>query len=146
MTNLFIEGFHLKSKTGIQIDMPINAKVSVITGDSATGKTKMINDIAGLLRTNEITECNYDLDKIRVVRDMSEWRWLVQSISFEENIVFVDKFDLTDFKESIPFIEGSRNYFVLCAHRRLPECDWCTESYLEIQHDGHLYKLMPQEF
>ena len=146
MTNLFTEGFYLKSNTGSEITIPINAKVSVISDDSASGKTKMINYIDSLLKSGNIAECNYDLDKIRVIKNIKEWNQFVEEDPIEYNVVFVDNFDLTDFRESVPFIESLKNYFILCAHRRLPKCGWCSESYLRLEHDGLNYKLSVQDW
>lgn len=143
MTNLFSEGFHMKAKDGTIIDIPINAKVSIIKGNSATGKTKMIKYIFDLIAANEIAECNVDINKIRVIRDNSEFKILMDIKELREHIIFIDKFDTTDFKESIPFLAESHNYFIICAHRNLPKCGWDTESLLEMKHTKKRYELTP---
>lgn len=140
MNKLFKEGFRIKSKTGIEINIPINAKVTIITGDSATGKTKMIKQLNDLLGTNEIIESTVNKEQIEVIKDLAEFKRLY-SMNIDNKIIFIDKFDLTDFKVSIPFIEESNNLFVLCAHRSLPECGWEEDSILEMHHDGKIYNL-----
>jgi predicted ABC-class ATPase len=142
MINLFATDFHVKTKTGIKIDIPINAKVTIISGDSATGKTKMINTLSSLLQTHEIIESSVDNDDIIVVKDMQSYKLLLHA-SYEYKVIFMDKFDLTNFKESIPFIENSKNWFVLCAHRQLPSCGWDKDSILEMHHNGKEYELTP---
>ena len=139
MTNLFIEGFHLKSKDGVQVDIPINAKVTIITGFSATGKTKMINFLSDILNTHQIAECNVQKDDIVVIKDMQSFKILLNAKDIHDKVIFIDKFDLTDFSKSIPFLEKSHNYFIICAHRRLRKCGWEADSILEMIHDGLKY-------
>lgn len=141
MTNLFKDGFYVRSKDGTEIKIPINAKVSIIRGDSATGKTKMIKYLSDIITANEIEECNYNISDIKVLRDIPEYKLFINSKTSKNNIIFIDKFDMTDFKESIPFIEESENFFVICAHRNLPRCGWCKESILELEHTKKKYTL-----
>lgn len=139
--NLFKEGFHLKAKNGIEIDIPINAKVTILAGDDADDKTKMIRSISTILRLpHEIASCSVDKSKIVIVKDMDAYRLLINQKQTEDYIVFIDKFDLTDFRESIPFIKDSNNYFIICAHRTLPSCSQEADSILEMHHDGLRYK------
>lgn len=146
MTNLFKEGLYIKSKDGTEIKIPINAKVSLIRGNSATGKTKMIKFIADILAAKEIAECNIDIEDIKVVRDTLEFDLLKASKEFTNKVIFIDKFDMTDFNESIPFIEASNNFFIICAHRNLPKCGWCKESILELNHTKKLYELTELDY
>ena len=146
MTNLFMEGFHMKSKDGTVIDIPINAKVSIIRGDSATGKTKMIKFMSDIIAADEVASCNIDIDRIRVIRDNSEFKLFINSKELREHIIFIDKFDITDFSISIPFLEQSHNYFVVCAHRELPRCGWDRDSLLELKHTKKKYELRPLKF
>lgn len=60
MNHLFETGFHIKAKNGTEIHLPINAKVTVLRGDSATGKTKMLKWLEGTITTHEISEITFD--------------------------------------------------------------------------------------
>lgn len=146
MMNLFKEGLYIKAKDGTEIIIPINAKVSIIRGDSATGKTKMIRYLSDIIMAKEVEQCNYELSNIKVIRDMLEYKLFVEGKAVTNNVIFIDKFDMTNFEESIPFIESSENYFILCAHRNVPKCGWCKESILELEHSKKRYILKQKEY
>jgi hypothetical protein len=138
MYRLAVTGFHVRSITGISIDIPINAKVTIIKGDSSTGKTKMISDLSTLIETDDITESTVNPKDIILIKDLQSFRLLLET-HYEDKLIIIDKFELTDFTESIPFLEDSKNWFIVCSHRRLPKCGWDRESVLEMHHDGTHY-------
>lgn len=146
MTNLFKDGLNIRAKDGTIIKIPINAKVSIIRGDSATGKTKLIKYLSNIIMAKEVERCNYDISKIKVIRDMAEYQLFVDGKTVVNNIIFIDKFDMTNFEESIPFIMTSENFFILCAHRNIPKCGWCKESILELEHKRRRYILKTKEY
>ena len=51
-TNLVIE-----SKAGERVEIPLNNKVTILTGDSATGKTKLIKYIKLLMTDSNEIKC-----------------------------------------------------------------------------------------
>ena len=146
MMNLFKEGLYIKAKDGTEITIPINAKVSIIRGDSATGKTKLIKYLSDIIAAKEVEKCNYDISNIKILRDMAEYQLFVNGNSVSNNVIFIDKFDMTDFEESIPFIISSQNFFIICAHRSIPQCGWCKESILELEHTKKKYMLKEYKY
>lgn len=143
LNKLIKQGFYIRAKNGKEINIPIKAKVTLIKGDSATGKTKMINEIIAMISNNGILidKCTVDIKHILVIRDANEFKILLNSDSEykDRKIIFIDKFELTDFKYSIPFIENCNSFFVICCHKSLPKCGWERESIVELQHDGMHY-------
>lgn len=73
----------------IKIDFPINNAVNVITGESASGKTKLMRDLQDTLRmfrvNNDFVECSVDINKVDVV-DME----FIQSRSLKIDEIYKD--------------------------------------------------------
>lgn len=113
----------------IKIDFPINNTVNVITGESASGKTKLMRDLQDTLRmfrvNNDFVECSVDINKVDVV-DME----FIQSRSLKIDeiykdggyILFIDNYDRFDSAELRKFVFRSRNIFFAVSRKVLPNC------------------------
>lgn len=132
--------FYLKTKAGVEIRIPINNKVSIITGDSATGKTKMIRCLKDVLKDkSEVTAVTINLDDVLVCMNAEEFYSVVKE-NITDKIIFIDRFDTVDINKIIDFLRESNNVFVICAHKEIPKCGYSIESMLGLFHDGKCYE------
>lgn len=131
--------FYIKTKSGIEVTIPINNKVTILTGDSATGKTKMCKLLSNILTDKaEVAEKTVDLDTIIVCLNEKEF---INAISANPKgkIIFADRFDRVKGENIFDYIDESSNLYVLCAHCDIPQCGYSLESLLGLKHDGKRY-------
>lgn len=134
-----INEFYLRTKSGISVRIPVNNKVTIITGDSATGKTKLVSYLSDLLiDKNEITETSVDLDSIIICKDKLDVEQLVKE-NVNNKLIFIDRFDTLD-NEIISYISRTSCHFILFAHKDVPQCGYDYSSILEMSHDGTHYE------
>lgn len=133
--------FYIKTKREIEIKIPINNKVTIITGDSATGKTKMIRYISDILKNkSEIIETTINLEAIVVCKDIEDIEALIQQ-KIKGKIIFIDRYDnIEDVNPIISFIRETGNLFVLLAHKDVPQCGYDYTSILNMYHNGTKYE------
>lgn len=133
--------FYIKTKRGIEIKIPINNKVTIITGDAATGKTKMIHCISDLLKDkSEIIETTITPESVIVCKDTDDVKTLVNGEE-KGKIIFIDRYDsIEDVKPLISFIRETSNLFVIIAHKDVPQCGYDYSSILDMHHDGIKYE------
>ena len=81
----------------LKIDFPINNAVNVITGESASGKTKLMRDLYNALQM------------FRINKDGGY-------------ILFIDNYDRFDNMELRKFVFRSRNIFFAVSRKVLPNC------------------------
>lgn len=113
----------------LKIDFPINNAVNVITGESASGKTKLMRDLYNALQmfrvNNDNVECSVDISKVDVVN-----MEFIQSHSLKIEeiykdggyILFIDNYDRFDNMELRKFVFRSRNIFFAVSRKVLPNC------------------------
>lgn len=136
-TNLVIE-----SKAGERVEIPLNNKVTILTGDSATGKTKLIKYIKLLITdSNEIKYASIaDLsNKLIVCETKNDVLELIKK-KVENKIIIIDRFDLMSNNEKIiQFMKRSSNIFIVASHKEFKQCGYSTDSMLGVKHDGVNY-------
>lgn len=137
-TNLVIE-----SKAGESVEIPINNKVTILTGDSATGKTKLIKFIKLLMSDSaEIRYASIDgiCDKVIVCESKDDVLKVIDR-KVNNKIIIIDRFDLiSSDKNIIKFIDESSNIFIVAAHKEFDQCGYSTDSMLGLKHDGINYR------
>lgn len=137
-TNLAIE-----SKAGESVEIPINNKVTILTGDSATGKTKLIRFIKLLLSDSaEIKQTSIDnvCNKVIVCESKDDVLRLIDE-KVCNKIIIIDRFDImSSDKKIIEFMKESSNIFIVAAHKDFDQCGYSTDSMLGLKHDGVHYK------
>lgn len=136
--------FNIKNSTGIEINIPINNKVTIITGDSATGKSKMLRDLDFMLQdTSLITSTTVNLNSIIICHNVrNALNLLSNNKSLNSKIIFIDDYDSiepADETKLISIIRESKNLFVLMAHKDVPKCGYNHRSILGFEHDGKKY-------
>ena len=136
-TNLTIE-----SKAGESVEIPIYNKVTILTGDSATGKTKLIRFLKLLLSDSaEIKRTSIDnvCDKVIVCESKEDVLSLIDKKVYNR-IIIIDRFDImSSEKKIIEFMKESSNIFIVAAHRDFDQCGYSTDSMLGLKHDGINY-------
>lgn len=124
-----------------EISIPIYDKITVITGDSATGKTKMINFIKACLnsvRNQAEIETSINLDDIIIIDDKYTMESVIKNDE-KKKIIFIDRFNILVDKNILQFIQKSQNIFILIGHRNLSELTM-QDAVLIMKHDGHSYR------
>lgn len=133
----------IESKAGESVEIPINNKVTILTGDSATGKTKLIRFIKLLL--SDKAEIQYtsidDIGSKVVVCESKKEVMEVIANRTTDKIIIIDRFDImSDDDKIVNFIEESSNIFIVAAHKAFKQCGYSTNSMLGLKHDGINYK------
>ena len=88
MSNLFYT-----SIDGIVIDLAIEDRVTLIGGDSATGKTFIINTFKNAIENKGVVkECSVDISRFVIIDNT----FSIENINLvrEKSIVFIDKYDI----------------------------------------------------
>lgn len=132
--------FRLKSPYA-DIMFRIYEKFNIIDGDSAVGKSKLIQDIKLSITNQGSTKSNWPLDKIRILEPYEMASCNVQSISDGNNIVFIDRFD--DFYTDELFdklIRLANTYFIVS--REHQDDVGNSRGYNILQYDGEKYRLL----
>jgi ABC-type molybdate transport system ATPase subunit len=118
--NKYNTTLEIESKAGETLIIPLNNKVTILTGDSATGKTKLIRFIKLLLNDKaEIKDTSIKdiYNKIIICESKKEMLDVIKR-EIADKIIIVDKFDtMSDDSEIIKFIRESSNLFIVAAHK-----------------------------
>ncbi len=98
----------------------LDHNISVIKGDSATGKTTLVDMIAEFQQYGADSGISLSSDKRCVVLGRQNWQQELKSIS--DCIVFIDEGnDFVKSKEFAEAIRGSDNYYVIVTRENLFE-------------------------
>lgn len=110
----------------LRYDLVIDRQITILKGNSGTGKSTLVNMVSLLLSDDRGTgiHCNVK-DLVEIIRDK---RRFVQEIREAHNkIFFIDeRSDFIMTKEFAETVNGSDNYFVLVS--RFGVFDWLTYS------------------
>ena len=135
----------IRTRSGATIFIPINNKVTILKGNSATGKTKLINYLDMLLIDKlEIEYCNMNYNNIIICKNKLEVMNFIENSKrthMKNKVIIIDRFDtMSADEEIIDFIAESQNVFIVCAHRPFDQCGYNTYSMLGLKHDGINYE------
>ncbi|MBR1455090.1 MAG: hypothetical protein IJ593_10690 [Lachnospiraceae bacterium] len=109
------------SDAAITVTLQLDGGITIITGDSATGKTFFLNRLKMAIKERSLREfvkTNYDLDKTYVCLDRDS---IDKMYNREKNLIFIDRFDTIALddktykvnRQLIDFINDSDNIFVI---------------------------------
>lgn len=119
----------------IKYDFEIRRNITVIKGDSATGKTTLVEMIAEYYENGPDSGILLQCERVCTVLEGRNWKVLLTAI--HESIIFIDEGN--DFLKSYEFasaIQGSDNYFVLVCREALPMLPYSVTEIYGIRNSG----------
>lgn len=125
----------------------IRRNITIIKGNSATGKTTLIDMIREFYENGEQSGVFLTCEKECVVLEGRQWKLLLNNIT--DSIVFIDEgnqFILTD--EFAAAVKQSSNYYVIVTRESLPNLPYSVEEIYGIKNSGKYGSLQQtyQEF
>lgn len=124
-----------------ELNIPIYDRITVITGDSATGKTKMMKflDACKKAKKNQIKiEANVNIDDIILVDDEYTLQLMIEK-NESKKIIFIDRFNTLFSDELLKFMSKSDNMFIIMGHRNVSELT-SQDAVLNMICDGNNYR------
>ncbi|MBO5153740.1 MAG: translation initiation factor 2 [Eubacterium sp.] len=119
----------------LQYQFEIRRNITIIKGDSATGKTTLVDMIREYDQNGEQSGITLICQKTCVVLEGRQWKVLLENI--HDSIVFIDegnKFITTD--EFSSAIKQSDNYYVIVTREGLPNLPYSVEEIYGIKNSG----------
>ena len=124
----------------VQYKFTVERNITILRGDSATGKTTLIDMIAAYQRAGEQSGVTLRADKPCVV--LTEQRWELVLGSIKDSIVFIDEgarfVTSRDFARAV---RDSDNYYVIATRASLPALPYSTKEIYGIKNKaGNRYQ------
>ncbi len=119
----------------LQYKFEIKRNITIIKGDSATGKTTLIDMIREYYENGEQSGIALKCDKQCVVLEGRQWKVLLQNI--HDSIVFIDEGNM--FVTSYEFadaVKHSDNYFVIVTRESLSALPYSVDEIYGIKSSG----------
>lgn len=119
----------------LQYKFEIKRNITIIKGDSATGKTTLVDMIREYYDNGEQSGVTLQCDKQCVVLEGRQWKVLLENIN--DSIVFIDEGNA--FVTSYDFanaVKNSDNYFVIVTRESLPALPYSAEEIYGIKSSG----------
>jgi len=102
----------------VQFKLQINRNITIIRGDSATGKTTMVNLVRQYSLDGPASGVNISCDKACTV--LSGLRWEDEIKAIHDSIIFLDEgFIFISSKDFAKAVKSSDNYFVIATRETL---------------------------
>ncbi len=121
--------------------LELHRNITVICGDSGTGKTTLYNMIADYSRLGNASGVNLSSDAPCTVLSDNAY-WMQQLKDTENSIVFVDEGMKAVFsKEFAKAARNSSNYYVIITREALHELPYSVEEIYEIKTSGRIHTL-----
>ena len=111
----------------VQYKFTLCRNITILQGDSATGKTTLIEMIEAYQTTGEASGVNIKSDAKCVVLPVANWQLILAAT--HNSIVFIDEGDaFIASKEFAAAVKNSDNYFVIATRRPLPALPYSIEE------------------
>ena len=102
----------------IQYKFTVNRNITILKGDSATGKTTLIEMIQAFQQNKESSGISLSCKKPCVVLDSNNWQLILQNT--KESIVFIDEGNsFVTSKDFADAVKNSTNYYVIATRNNL---------------------------
>ena len=128
-------------RRGTTYQFTIRRNITVVRGDSGTGKTTLFEMVADHARLGEQSGVNVQCERPCVALTDSDWR--NQLAGFSNSIVFIDEGlrDLLtdDFARAV---RGSSNYFVIITRADLPALPYSVNEVYRIKASGKYHSFV----
>ncbi len=119
----------------IAFKLDLERNVTIITGDSGTGKTKLINMVRMYSELGKSSGITLKCEKPCIVLSGSSWETVLENT--HESIVFVE--ESTSFLSSHAFasaIQHTDNYYVFVTREPLPQIPYSVDAIKQIVKNG----------
>ena len=119
----------------IRYDFEIKRNITIIRGDSATGKTALVDMIREYYENGVDSGVELKCDKTCVVLEGRNWETILSTVN--DSIVFIDEGN--EFVASVDFaslIQRSDNYYVIVAREGLATLPYSVEEIYGIRDSG----------
>ena len=131
----------------LQYQFEVRRNITIVKGDSATGKTTLIEMIREYYENGEASGISLQCEKTCVVLEGRQWKILLENI--HDSIVFIDEGN--EFVASVEFalvLKQSDNYYVIVTRERLSNLPYSVNEIYGIKMSGKYGKLQQtyQEF
>jgi hypothetical protein len=144
-----LKGKHLVTigNNVLRYKFEIRRNITIIKGDSATGKTTLVDMVREYYENGKQSGIELQCDKTCVVLEGRRWKVLLEDI--HDSIVFIDEgnsFITTDEFSSV--LKKSDNYYVIVTRESLPNLPYSVEEIYGIKNSGRYGTLQQtyQEF
>lgn len=124
----------------VQYRFSVERNLTILRGDSATGKTTLIGMIADYQRAGKQSGIELRSDKPCAVLTSQNWEQNLRAI--HDSIVFIDEGEIfVRKKEFAEAVEASDNYFVIATRASLPNLPYSTKEIYGIKNNaGNRYQ------
>jgi hypothetical protein len=119
----------------LQYKFEIRRNITIIKGDSATGKTTLVDMVRDYYENGKQSGIELQCDKACVVLEGRRWNILLEDI--HDSIVFIDEgnsFVTTD--EFSSALKESDNYYVIVTRESLPNLPYSVDEIYGIKNSG----------
>lgn len=128
------------SNRDVKFKFTLNRNITVIRGESGTGKTTLFEMVADYTRLGDKSGVNIKCDKIVAAPIYSDWQSQLSALN--DSIVFIDEgFDWLKTEEFAHLAKNSGNYYVLFTREPLHELPYSFEEIYEIKTSGKFHTL-----
>ena len=102
----------------IQYKFTINRNITILRGDTATGKTTLIDMISAYQANGPESGVNLSCKRACIVVDSVNWKLIIQNT--KESIIFIDEGnEFINTEEFASVLAGNDNYFVMATRNNL---------------------------
>lgn len=123
------------SNNALQYKFEICRNITIIKGDSATGKTTLVDMIREYYENGEQSGVTLQCDKECAVVEGRQWKVLIENI--HDSIVFIDEgnsFITTD--DFANAVKNSDNYYVIVTRESIPTLPYSVKEIYGIKSSG----------
>ncbi len=132
------------SNTAVKYEFEVRRNITVIKGDSATGKTTLVELISEFYESGEDSGISISCDKECRSVAGRDWKLLINNI--KDSIIFIDEDN--EFLPTIEFadtVKNSDNYYVIVSREGLQNLPYSVEEIYGIKSSGK-YSGLKQEY
>ena len=130
------------SNSSVRFDLDLKRNITVVRGNSGTGKTTLYELVAEHMRLGEKSGVNISCDVHCVA--LTDMDWKNQLNAVKASIVFIDEgADYVSGEEFAAAIRASDNYYVILVRENLYLLPYSVKEIYEIKMSGKYHKLVP---
>lgn len=120
----------------VKYSLVVKRNITIVQGDSATGKSKLIEAVDLLNRYGASSGYNISCDKKCVAVSGPYWKETIHNLS--DTIIFIDEYDSFIISEEFAkTVRHSDNYFVLVTREHLPQLPYSVHEIYELRTSKH---------